>query len=117
MRVTLVGPCKNVRSPGLLHAGVEVPNDRLGAEHGLALQLQHQAQHSVRGRVLRTHIDDHPLAVLDGFVGSKLWASKYGVWIAKDRRGGHASPAAPAHPTSGGRIASDSPLHLTLGHP
>ena len=48
---------------GLLHAGVQVADDRLGAQHGLAVELEHEAQHAVRRRVLRTHVDDHRLVV------------------------------------------------------
>ena len=48
---------------GLLHAGVQVPDDRLGAQHGLAVELQHQAQHPVRRGVLRAHVDDHRVVV------------------------------------------------------
>jgi hypothetical protein len=32
---------------------------------GLALQRQDQAEHAVRGRVLRAHVDDDPLAGLE----------------------------------------------------
>ena len=37
----------------LLHAGVQVADDRLGAQHGLALELEHEPQHAVGRRVLR----------------------------------------------------------------
>ena len=47
----------------LLHAGVEVADDRLAAQHGLALQLEHEAQHAVGGRVLRPEVDDHAVVV------------------------------------------------------
>jgi hypothetical protein len=46
---------------GLLHAGVQVADDRLGAQHGLALELEHQPQHAVRAGVLGTHVHDHGL--------------------------------------------------------
>ena len=49
---------------GLLHAGVQVADDRLAPQHRLALQLEHQAQHAVGRRVLRTHVDDHRLVVV-----------------------------------------------------
>ena len=47
----------------LLHAGVQVADDRLAAQHGLALELQHQPQHAVGARVLRPHVDDHRLVL------------------------------------------------------
>ena len=47
----------------LLHAGVQVADDRLGAQHRLAVELEHQAQHPVGGGVLGTHVDDHRLVV------------------------------------------------------
>ena len=47
----------------LLHAGVQVADDRLRAQHGLALELEHEAQHAVGAGVLRTHVDDHGLVV------------------------------------------------------
>ena len=47
----------------LLHAGVQVADDRLATQHGFALQLQHQAQHAVGAGVLRPHVDDHGLIV------------------------------------------------------
>jgi len=49
---------------GLLHAGVQVTDDRLAAQHGFALQLEHEAQHTVGTRVLRTHVDDHRLILV-----------------------------------------------------
>ncbi len=33
----------------------------LRLDDGFAVQFQHQAQHAVRGRVLRTHVQDHGL--------------------------------------------------------
>jgi hypothetical protein len=50
---------------GLLHAGVQVADDGLGAEHGLALELHHDAQHAVGGRVLGAHVDDHRLVLAE----------------------------------------------------
>ena len=44
---------------GLLHAGVEVADHRLDAQHLFGVELHHEAQHTVRRRVLRTHVDDH----------------------------------------------------------
>ena len=48
----------------LLHAGVQVADDRLGAQHGLAVELEHEAQHAVGAGVLRPHVDDHGLVVV-----------------------------------------------------
>ena len=53
---------------GLLHPGVQVADDRLAAQDGLALEFEHEAEHAVRRRVLRTHVDDHRLIVV-GVVG------------------------------------------------
>ena len=47
----------------LLHAGVQVADDRLGAQHGLAVELDHESEHAVRRRVLGPHVDDHGLVV------------------------------------------------------
>ena len=71
MRVTLVPPCMYVRfSPVFSMPGVEVADDRLAAQHFLAAQLEHQPQHAMRARVLRTHVDDHRLILgrIDGEV-------------------------------------------------
>jgi hypothetical protein len=31
----------------------------LQLQHGLAVELEHEAQHTVRARVLRPHVEDH----------------------------------------------------------
>jgi hypothetical protein len=46
---------------GLLHAGVEVPDDRLGAHDRSRPQLDHEPQHTVGARVLGPHVEDHRL--------------------------------------------------------
>jgi hypothetical protein len=68
-----VGAALQVRErlAGLLHAGVQVAEDRLGAHHGLAVELEHEAQHAVGRRVLRPHVDDHGL-VFGRRVGQRL---------------------------------------------
>ena len=43
----------------LLDAGVQKADVGLAANDGLAVQFQQQAQHAVRGRVLRPHVEDH----------------------------------------------------------
>ena len=48
---------------GLLDAGVQIADLRVEADDDLAVDLQHQAQNAMRGRVLRPHIDDHVLVV------------------------------------------------------
>ena len=55
----------------LLHAGVEVADDGLGAQDRLAVQLEHEAQHAVGRGVLGPHVDDRRLVVaaLDVDVG------------------------------------------------
>src|SRR5665811_1803882 len=50
----------------LLDTGVQVPDARLGLGDGLAVELDDHAQDAVRGRVLRTHVDDDPLLVQGG---------------------------------------------------
>ena len=53
--------------PRLLHPGVEVSDDRLGAPDDLPLQLDLESEHAMGGRVLGAHVEDHPL-VLFGLV-------------------------------------------------
>ena len=48
---------------GLLDAGVQVADLRVEADDDLAVDLHHQAQNSVHGRVLRPHVQDHVLIV------------------------------------------------------
>ena len=36
----------------------------LDAQHRLALELEHEAQHTVGARVLRPHVDDHRVVVI-----------------------------------------------------
>jgi hypothetical protein len=69
---------------GLLHAGVEVTDDRLAAQHGLALQFEHQPQHPVRRGVLRPHVDDHRL-VFVGVVGQVAELRRLGLAHAQHR--------------------------------
>ena len=42
----------------LLHAAMQVSDDAIGPQDFFAIQLEDDAQHSVRGRVLRTHVED-----------------------------------------------------------
>ncbi len=64
MRVTLVAALDVAEHlAGLFHAGVQVANDGLGAQHELAVELQHETQHAVSRGVGRTHVDDHRLVV------------------------------------------------------
>ena len=44
---------------------MQVADGRPHLDDGLALQGQDQAEHAVRGRVLRAHVDDDPLAGLE----------------------------------------------------
>ena len=46
---------------GLLDAGVQEPDRRVGRDDGLAVELEHQPQHAVRAGVLRPHVDGHRL--------------------------------------------------------
>ena len=64
-----VGRALHVREllAGLLHAGVEVADHRLGAHDLFGVELHHDAQHPVGRRVLRPHVDDHRVAdLVDG---------------------------------------------------
>ena len=47
----------------LLHAGVQVADDRLGAQHLLAPNFDHHPQHPVSGRVRGPEVQDHRLVV------------------------------------------------------
>ncbi len=48
---------------GFLDAGVQIADLRPNADDDFAVDLNDQAQHAVRGRVLRAHVEDHaPLA-------------------------------------------------------
>ena len=82
---------------GLLHAGVEVADDGLAAQDGLALELEHEAQHTMGARVLRTHVDDHRLVVgglcLDG-------GERCGLGLAHPQDGRRPRGAAPWRPIS-----------------
>ncbi len=49
--------------PRLLHARVQVADDRLRPQHRLAVELHHQPQHAVGRRVLGPEVDDHGLVV------------------------------------------------------
>jgi hypothetical protein len=46
---------------GLFDAGVQVTDFGIDADNDFAVNLQHQAQHSMRRRMLRPHVDDHVL--------------------------------------------------------
>ena len=54
--------------PRLLHPGVEIADDRLGATDDLALELDLEPEHPVGRRVLRAHVEDHPLVLVDPVV-------------------------------------------------
>ena len=69
---------------GLLHAGVEIADDRLAAQHFLATQFQHQAQHTVGARMLRTHVDDHRL-ILCGIDGNATELGRLGLAHSQHR--------------------------------
>ncbi len=44
---------------GFLDAGVQITDLGTDADNDLAVQLNDQAQHAVRRRVLRSHVEDH----------------------------------------------------------
>ena len=47
---------------------MQVADDALGAQHLLAVELQDDAQHPVRRRVLRPHVEHHLGGVEKGLV-------------------------------------------------
>ena len=47
----------------LLDAPVQVADPHVGVDHLLAVELQHDPQHAVGGRVLRPHVDDQLVGV------------------------------------------------------
>ncbi len=53
---------------GLLHPGVEIADDRLGSADDLAFELELEPENTVCRRVLRAHVDDHPLVVAEPVV-------------------------------------------------
>ena len=46
---------------GLFDAGVQVADFGIEADDDFAVDFEHQAQHAVGGRVLRSHVEDHVL--------------------------------------------------------
>ena len=52
----------------LLHAAMQVADDALGAQNFFAVELQDDAQHAVRGGVLRAHVDDEFVGVEKGLL-------------------------------------------------
>ena len=64
MRVTLVPPWWYMSSSaGLLHAGVEVADHRLGAQDRLTVELHHDPQHAVGGGMGGAEVEDHGLVL------------------------------------------------------
>ncbi len=60
---------------GLLDAGVQVADVGGEGDDGLAVDLEHEAQHAVGGGVLRAHVEDH--GVLAG-AGDVAWCCGVG---------------------------------------
>ena len=50
-----------LRLAGLLDAGVQIADFGIEADNNFAVDFEHQAQHAVRGRMLRSHVQDHVL--------------------------------------------------------
>ena len=55
-----------LRFAGFFDAGMQITDNWLGFYHHFAVELQHDPQHSVRGRVLGPHVQDHGLRGADG---------------------------------------------------
>jgi len=55
----------------LLEAGVQIPDVGVGRDDRFAVELDHDAQHAVRGGVLRAHVQDHVLVGV-GLLGRHL---------------------------------------------
>ena len=71
-----------LRLAGLLDAGVQVADVGHQLDDGLAVDLQHQAQHAVSRRVLRAHVEHHGVlarAALPWRVASAMTSSTPGV--------------------------------------
>ena len=54
----------------LFHAAMQVSDDALGAQNFFAVQLQDDAQHAMRSRMLRPHIDDEFVRIEIRLLGS-----------------------------------------------
>ena len=66
----------------LLYAAMQVADDALGAQDLLAVQLQDDAQHAVRGRMLRPHVEHQLGGVEEGFVlGIEIEIVGVGRWL------------------------------------
>ena len=52
------------------HAAVQVSDDALGAQNLFAVKLQDDAQHAMRSRMLRAHVDDEFVRIEIGLLGS-----------------------------------------------
>ena len=52
----------------LLHPAMEIADHTLRAQHFFAIQLQDDAQHSMRRRMLWAHIDDEFVAIEKSFL-------------------------------------------------
>jgi len=57
-----------LRFAGLFDPGVQVSDLGIEADNNLAVNFEDEAQYSVRGRVLRSHVQDHVLVF--GSLGS-----------------------------------------------
>ena len=79
----------------LLHAGVQVADDRLGAQHRLALELEHEAQHAVGdgccGPMLMIIVSSSRRALADEVGGLGLGHAQHGAELAQQLGGVGAS--------------------------
>ena len=52
----------------LLHAAMQIADHALGAQNFFAVELQDDAQHAVRGGMLRAHVDDEFVGIEKGLL-------------------------------------------------
>ena len=74
----------------LFDAGMQKTDVRLAEDDCFAIQFQQQAQHAVRGRVLRPHVEDHAARAARG-----LFFLHLGYYQSRNVRFAHTKPSAP----------------------
>ena len=69
----------------LLEAAVQIADVRNAAHHRLAVELEHQAQHAVRRRMLRPDVDEHVLTLEIGLDRRRLGSTATALPALVDR--------------------------------